>query len=99
MHACCARVCRIGSVCYLSDVLCVEPLRSSLQTTTIVDYAVVLVEKDEGQLELLRDRIRVFPKGEKILTQVPKAHPLAVGLEGYEMLFDTKKVRYLLVYQ
>lgn len=64
-----------------------------------VDYAVVLVEKDEGQLELLRDRIRVFPKGEKILTQAPKAHPLAVGLEGYEMLFDTKKVRYLLVYQ
>lgn len=56
----------------------------------------VLIEKDEGQLELLRDRISVFPKGEKFLTQMPKAHPLAAGLEDYVMSFESKKVRYIL---
>ena len=52
----------------------------------------ILVENDDGQKELIRDRIRVFPRAEQYLTQVPKGHPLAVGLEEYVNMFVPKKV-------
>ena len=46
------------------------------------------MENDDEQKELLRSRIRAFPRGEQQLTQKPHAHPLAVGLEVYTPVIE-----------